>query len=244
MPVVLEIAERARERAPDAWIVDFTNPVGIVTKALLDEGHKAVGLCSAAMVFQRHFAKVLDVEPERIELDHLGLNHLTWEVAVRLDGEDVLPSLLGDEHAERVARATGLPAPLVQRLGVVPSYYLHYFYDHDAVVDEERRGKSRAEVVSEIESRAAAPVRRRDARREAGAPEAARRRRLLGGGRRADREPARLGRSRAARGQPAQRRRAAVPARRLRRRGARGRRARRRRVRSSCRSSARSSAAS
>jgi 6-phospho-beta-glucosidase len=151
VPVVLGIAQRARERAPDAWIVDFTNPVGIVTKALLDEGHKAVGLCSAAMVFQRHFAKVLDVEPERIELDHLGLNHLTWEVGVRLDGDDVLQALLDDEHAERVARATGLPAPLVQRLGVVPSYYLHYFYDHDAVVDEERRGKSRAEVVSEIE---------------------------------------------------------------------------------------------
>jgi 6-phospho-beta-glucosidase len=152
VPVVLDIADRARERAPDAWIVDFTNPVGIVTKALLDEGHKAVGLCSAAMVFQRHFAKVLDVEPERIELDHLGLNHLTWEVGVRLDGEDVLPTLLADDHAERVARATGLPAPLVQRLGTVPSYYLHYFYEHDAVVEEERRSKSRAEVVSEIES--------------------------------------------------------------------------------------------
>jgi 6-phospho-beta-glucosidase len=150
VPVVLEIAQRARERAPDAWIVDFTNPVGIVTKALLDDGHKAVGLCSAAMVLQRHFAKVLDVEPGRIELDHLGLNHLTWEVGVRRDGEDVLQALLDDEHAERVARATGLPAPLVQRLGVVPSYYLHYFYDH-AVVDVERRGRSRAEVVSEIE---------------------------------------------------------------------------------------------
>src|SRR6185312_7634445 len=127
VPVVLGIAERVRELAPDAWIVDFTNPVGIVTKALLDAGHKAVGLCSAAMVFQRHFAKVLEVEPERIELDHLGLNHLTWEVGVRLDGEDILPALLSDEHVERVARATGLPAQLVQRLGNVPSYYLHYF---------------------------------------------------------------------------------------------------------------------
>jgi 6-phospho-beta-glucosidase len=151
VPVVLEIAERARRLAPEAWIVDFTNPVGIVTKALLDEGHRAVGLCSAAMVFQRHFAKVLDVEPERIELDHLGLNHLTWEVGVRLDGDDVLPRLL-DEHAERVARATGLPAELVQRLGTVPSYYLHYFYEHDDVVSEQQRSKSRAQVVSEIEA--------------------------------------------------------------------------------------------
>jgi 6-phospho-beta-glucosidase len=152
VPVVLGIAETARERAPDAWIVDFTNPVGIVTKALLDAGHRAVGLCSAAMVFQRHFAKILEVEPLRIELDHLGLNHLTWEFGVRLDGEDVLPRLLSDEHAERVARATGLPAPLVQRLGTVPSYYLHYFYEHDAVVDDQRRSQSRAERVSEIEA--------------------------------------------------------------------------------------------
>jgi 6-phospho-beta-glucosidase len=151
VPVVLDIAARTRELAPDAWIVDFTNPVGIVTKALLDEGHRAVGLCSAAMVFQRHFAKVLDVEPERIELDHLGLNHLTWEVGVRLDGADVLPRLL-DEHAERVARASGLPPELVQRLGNVPSYYLHYFYEHDEVVSEEQRTKSRAERVSEIEA--------------------------------------------------------------------------------------------
>src|SRR5947199_10400948 len=133
VPVVLDIAERVRTLAPDTWIVDFTNPVGIVTKALLDAGHRAVGLCSAAMVFQRHFAKVLAVDAARIELDHLGLNHLTWEVGVRLDGADVLPVLL-DAHAERVARATGLPPELVQRLGNVPSYYLHYFYEHDHVV--------------------------------------------------------------------------------------------------------------
>jgi 6-phospho-beta-glucosidase len=150
VPVVLDIARRAREVAPDAWIVDFTNPVGIVTKALLDEGHRAVGLCSAAMVFQRHFAKVLDVAPERVELDHVGLNHLTWEVGVRVDGDDVLPRLV-DEHVDRVAPATGLPPELVRRLGVVPSYYLHYFYDHDRLVEHQRHHQSRAEEVAEIE---------------------------------------------------------------------------------------------
>jgi 6-phospho-beta-glucosidase len=150
VPVVLDIAERVRRLAPDAWIVDFTNPVGIVTRALLDEGHRAVGLCSAAMVFQRHFARLLDVAPDRVELDHLGLNHLTWEVGVRVDGADALPRLLG-EHVERVAPATGLPAELVQRLGVVPSYYLHYFYEHDRVVDHQRTHPLRAEEVMEIE---------------------------------------------------------------------------------------------
>lgn len=150
VPVVLEIAARVRELAPRAWLVDFTNPVGIVTKALLDEGHRAVGLCSAAMVFQRHFARVLEVEPGRVELDHVGLNHLTWEVGVRVDGSDVLPQLVG-QHVDRVAPATGLPAELVRRLGVVPSYYLHYFYDHDAVVEHQRDHQSRAEEVADIE---------------------------------------------------------------------------------------------
>lgn len=150
VPVVLGIAERVRERAPDAWIVDFTNPVGIVTKALLDAGHRAVGLCSAAMVFQRHFAKVLDVAPERIELDHVGLNHLTWELGVRLDDAEVLPQLT-NEHVDRVAPACGLPPDLVRRLGVVPSYYLHYFYDHDDLVEHARTHPSRAEEVKAIE---------------------------------------------------------------------------------------------
>src|SRR6478736_4126444 len=80
VPVVLEIAERVRALAvPGAWIVDFTNPVGIVTRALLDDGHRAVGLCNVAIGFQRRFASMLDVPPSAVRLDHVGLNHLTWE---------------------------------------------------------------------------------------------------------------------------------------------------------------------
>jgi 6-phospho-beta-glucosidase len=150
VPVVLDIAGRVRKLAPRAWIIDFTNPVGIVTKALLDAGHRAVGLCSAAVIFQRHFAKLLDVAPDRIALDHVGLNHLTWELGVRLDGDDVLPQLLS-ERAEEIAPATGLSADLVRGLGVVPSYYLHYFYDHDRVVEDQQRNGTRAEEVAKIE---------------------------------------------------------------------------------------------
>src|SRR5205823_12666236 len=76
--------------------------------------------------------------------------HLTWEIGVRVDGRDVLADLTG-EHADRVAPATGLPAELVRRLGVVPSYYLHYFYEHDAVVEHQRSHRSRAEEVAGIE---------------------------------------------------------------------------------------------
>jgi 6-phospho-beta-glucosidase len=151
VPVVLELAERVRERAaPGAWIVDFTNPVGIVTRALLDEGHRAVGLCNVAIGFQREFARVLGVEPERILVDQVGLNHLSWVRAVRLDGDDVLPRLLA-EHGDRLAAHVGLPPQLLEELGVVPSYYLRYFYRHDAVLAEQLSGTPRAATVAEIE---------------------------------------------------------------------------------------------
>ncbi|GAA4220187.1 6-phospho-beta-glucosidase [Streptosporangium album] len=151
VPVVLDIAEKVRRHAPDAWIVDFTNPVGIVTRALLQAGHRAIGLCNVAIGFQRRFAAHLGVAPERISLGHVGLNHLTWERAVHLDGVDVLPRLL-ESHGEEIARDVGLPAGLVHRLGVVPSYYLRYFYEHDLVVEEQRAKPSRAAEVAAMEA--------------------------------------------------------------------------------------------
>src|SRR5437588_8559240 len=95
VPVVLDIAEETARRGADgAWLIDFTNPVGIVTQALLDEGHRAIGLCNSAMGFQRRFAAKLGVEPQRVALEHVGLNHLTWERAVRVDGVDRLHDLI------------------------------------------------------------------------------------------------------------------------------------------------------
>ena len=151
VPVVLEIAERARERAAsDAWIVDFTNPVGIVTRALLDAGHRAVGLCNVSIGFQRDLARRLGVEPERVLVDNVGLNHLTWVRSVRVDGEDVLPDLLA-EHGDELAAEARLPRRFLDELGVIPSYYLHYFYAHDEVLAEQRDGVPRARRVMEIE---------------------------------------------------------------------------------------------
>ncbi|MFD7116779.1 6-phospho-beta-glucosidase [Streptomyces sp. NPDC059922] len=153
VPVVLDIAERVRRANPDAWIIDFTNPVGIVTRALLQAGHKAVGLCNVAIGFQRRFAKLLDVAPSDVYLEHVGLNHLTWERGVRLggpDGADLLPKLLA-EHGDSLAADLRLPRAVLDRLGVVPSYYLRYFYTHDEVVRELRTKPSRAAEVAEME---------------------------------------------------------------------------------------------
>ncbi|MFD4395219.1 6-phospho-beta-glucosidase [Kitasatospora sp. NPDC058478] len=157
VPVVLDIAEKVRRANPDAWIVDFTNPVGIVTRALRNAGHKAVGLCNVAIGFQRKFATHLGVDPELIRLDHVGLNHLTWERGVTLldapgsaTGREVLPELLA-AHGKAIAEDLHLPQPVIERLGVVPSYYLRYFYQHDAVVEELKVQGSRAAQVAEIE---------------------------------------------------------------------------------------------
>jgi 6-phospho-beta-glucosidase len=151
VPVVLGIAERTRRRAlDDAWIIDFTNPVGIVTRALLDAGHRAIGLCNVAIGFQRHFAQLLGVPPERVALDHVGLNHLTWERAALVDGTDALPGLIA-AHAEEIASHTSLPASVTTDLGAVPSSYLHYFYEHDAAVADQRGRPTRAEQVAAIE---------------------------------------------------------------------------------------------
>jgi 6-phospho-beta-glucosidase len=153
VPVVLDIAEKAdRLAAPGHWIVDFTNPVGIVSQALLDDGHRAIGLCNVAIGFQRRFAARFGVEPDRVELDHVGLNHLTWIRAVRVDGVDRLPGLL-DEEGDAIADDVGMPVELLRALRAIPSYYLRYYYRFDTVLADQRRDghATRAEEVAAIE---------------------------------------------------------------------------------------------
>ncbi|WP_426594100.1 6-phospho-beta-glucosidase [Cellulomonas sp. McL0617] len=151
VPVVLSLAELVRRHArPDAWIVDFTNPVGIVTRALLSEGHRAVGLCNVAIGFQRRFATMLDVAPSAVALDHVGLNHLTWVRGASVDGVDRLPSLLASRLSE-IADEVELPSSLVSLLGVVPSYYLRYYYAHDVVFAEQQGAPTRAQAVTAVE---------------------------------------------------------------------------------------------
>jgi 6-phospho-beta-glucosidase len=152
VPVVLDVAERARRlAAPGAWIVDFTNPVGIVTRALLDAGHRAVGLCNVAIGFQRRFAGWLGVEPRAVTLDHVGLNHLTWERAAYVDGVDRLPDLLAT-HGADLADEVDLPPAVLGALGCVPSYYLRYYYAHDEAVQELIGKPTRGEQVAQIEA--------------------------------------------------------------------------------------------
>jgi 6-phospho-beta-glucosidase len=151
VPVLLEIAEQVAQRsAKDAWIVDFTNPVGIATRALLDEGHRAIGLCNVAIGLQRRFAEKFEVSPDDVQLEHVGLNHLSWERAVLVKGVDRLPELV-ESDPQGLAKMVGAPVAAVSALRALPSYYLRYYYSTDEVLLEQRDGHHRAQEVMEIE---------------------------------------------------------------------------------------------
>src|SRR5260221_5905008 len=153
VPVVLELAElTGRRAAPGQCIVDFTNRVGIVTEALLDHGHRALGLCNVAINIQRTIAQRLEVEEHRVELEHVGLNHLSWERAARVEGVDRLPELLAND-ADWLAGHVGMPVELLRTLGAIPSYYLRYYYETARVVADQRDGHTRAQDVIDIEAR-------------------------------------------------------------------------------------------
>jgi 6-phospho-beta-glucosidase len=154
VPLVLEIAEETATRAAaGAWLVDFTNPVGIVTQALADQGHRAVGLCNVAIHVQRRIGHYLGIDPDTVELEHVGLNHLTWARSAVVDGVDRLPELL-ERFSPELELESGCPSGLLHLLGALPSYYLHYYYCLDEnLADQAGPGwRSRAEVVAELEA--------------------------------------------------------------------------------------------
>ena len=153
VPVVLEIADRVA-RARRAGCLDRRlhesgrdrHAVRCSTPATARSGS-----ATSRSRLQRRFAALLGVEPARVVVDQVGLNHLTWVRGVLLDGEDVLGALL-DEHGDAVADEVRLPRRLLDELGAVPSYYLRYFYEHDAVLAEQLDGVPRAATVAEIEA--------------------------------------------------------------------------------------------
>jgi 6-phospho-beta-glucosidase len=137
IPVLLDIVHDMAKVAPGAHPINFTNPSGIITEALLRyTDTPAIGLCNSPFGFQQGIAQQLGVAPERIQLDYVGLNHLSWIRGVRLDGEDVFDQVL--EGTIAVARTGEFPfsPELLETLRMLPSYYLTYYYNHDQVVTD------------------------------------------------------------------------------------------------------------
>ena len=154
IPVLLDIAGDMAEVAPGARLINFTNPSGIITEALFKHTDiPTIGLCNSPFGFQQSIAQELGVAPDRVRLDYVGLNHLSWIRGVTVDGQDVFDQVL--ERALVKAREDGssFSPQLLETLGMLPSYYLKHYYNHDRVLAEQRRtAKTRGEEVQEIDA--------------------------------------------------------------------------------------------
>ena len=130
VPVAVRIAERARQLAPDAWVINFTNPAGLVTEAMQHVlGDRVVGICDSPIALSRRAARALGLDPTRTRSDYVGLNHLGWLRGLHHDGRDVLPDLLSNgELLGTVEEGRLFGAEWLQTLGAVPNEYLYYYY--------------------------------------------------------------------------------------------------------------------
>ncbi|MEN4040918.1 MAG: 6-phospho-beta-glucosidase [Anaerolineaceae bacterium] len=161
IPVILKIAADMRELAPGALLVNFTNPAGLVTEALARAIPEvpAVGVCNVPITAKMSILAGLNqglaepIAPERAELKTLGLNHLSWHTGFTLDGEDVWPQVITGYIAElKASEAPQWDARLIEMLGMIPNYYLNYYYETGHKLAEQQSWPpSRAEAVMEVE---------------------------------------------------------------------------------------------
>lgn len=158
IPVMLSIAADMERLCPQAWLINFTNPSGLITEALVRHSTvKVIGLCNLPINMLHAVAGYLGVSLQRVSLDYVGLNHLSWVKGVYLDGREVTREVLDKAIAEarQAAEVHPLFSPeLLEGLGMLPCYYLRYYYHHDEALEEQKKaGKTRGEEVQEIEGR-------------------------------------------------------------------------------------------
>ncbi len=151
IPVSLAVARDVEKYAPGAWYLNFTNPSGIITEALLKHTNlHVVGLCNNPINIQHMLAAGMGVRDEQLFLEWVGLNHVNWVRRVYLDGQDITARIF--DALEMVKDEIEVDPELIRTLGVLPTYYLQYYYDHPKKVAEAKAApKSRGEVVLEVE---------------------------------------------------------------------------------------------
>ncbi|MGW4643641.1 6-phospho-beta-glucosidase [Sphaerisporangium sp. NPDC004334] len=144
LPVAVHIARRVAALAPDAWVINFTNPAGTVTEAMSRHlGDRVIGICDSPVGLGRRVAHALGVDPSAVRLDYAGLNHLGWLRAVRVGGRDLLPGLLADDAAVTSFEEGKLfGGEWLRTIGAIPNEYLHYYYFHREAVEAARAARS------------------------------------------------------------------------------------------------------
>ncbi|MBO0959893.1 6-phospho-beta-glucosidase [Neobacillus sp. MM2021_6] len=164
IPVILDICREMEELCPEGWFINFTNPAGMVTEAVLRYSHisKVVGLCNVPIGMEMGVAKLLDVEHGRVRIDFAGLNHMVYGLDVFVDGvsvkEKVMELITDPEKAIAMQNihAMGWEPEFLRALNVLPCPYHNYYYKtSDMVADEMKNAKdggTRAEVVKKLEN--------------------------------------------------------------------------------------------
>jgi len=157
IPVILDIDREMAARCPDAWLVNFTNPSGLITEALQRHGRgNFVGLCNYPLTLKMNAAKALGVDESRIALAYFGLNHLSWS-RVLVDGADRTDELIEimiADPAHRELSGFAFAPERLRALGLIPSGYLRYYYETERMVRELRAApQTRGEKVREMEGR-------------------------------------------------------------------------------------------
>lgn len=147
VPVAVRVAERVAALAPRAWVINFTNPAGMITEAMRRVlGDRVIGICDSPLGLIRRAAAALGLDPARLSPDYVGLNHLGWLRGLTYQGCDVLPGLLADDAALRqVEEARIFGAEWVRTLGALPNEYLYYYYftrEAVAAISGRTRGES------------------------------------------------------------------------------------------------------
>ncbi|MEN1889434.1 6-phospho-beta-glucosidase [Streptomyces mirabilis] len=146
VPVAVDIAQRVARLAPDAWVINFTNPAGLVTEAMSRHlGDRVIGICDSPVGLGRRIATVLGANPREAWIDYVGLNHLGWVRGLRVAGRDELPRLLADpELLGSFEEGKLFGVEWLQSLGAVPNEYLHYYYfNREAVRAYQQAEKTR-----------------------------------------------------------------------------------------------------
>ncbi|MCC5475379.1 6-phospho-beta-glucosidase [Streptomyces barringtoniae] len=156
VPVAVDIARRVARLAPDAWVINFTNPAGLVTEAMSRYlGDRVIGICDSPVGLGRRIARALGADPEEAFVDYVGLNHLGWVRGLRVAGRDELPRLLADPAllgSFEEGRLFGVD--WLQSLGAIPNEYLHYYYfNREAVHAYQRAEQTRGAFLRDQQAR-------------------------------------------------------------------------------------------